>query len=380
MELNDKNIRDAKPGDTLVDDKVSGLSLRVFPLKKSFYLYYRTKDGTQRRPKIGDYKYMSVAQARIVAKTMLSKVQLGSDPSGEAKASKEDHTVRELWEAFKFHYENNRRKKVKSLTWEQYQRSYRLYIEPRFANKKITAITYTDVSMMMAELSNKPVTANRAQMLFSQMFNFAVDPLDWLVKNPISKVERYQEVSRKRYMEGEEAARISEILFRDRNKHPAEIAFIYLLILTGARSSEIKNAKWSMIQGNKIVLKEHKTDRLGDDRIVRLPATAMEILDKLPQVEGGTITGIKSPGYYWEKVRREAGCPDLRLHDLRHSFASAALSAGLSLAQIGELLGHKSAQTTKRYAHLVDETAEAAATVAADHIMSQMKLPLLTVS
>ncbi|NDB69235.1 MAG: DUF4102 domain-containing protein [Methylocystaceae bacterium] len=372
MDLNEANIKLAKVGDILNDDKVKGLSLRIFPIRKSFYLFYRV-NGTQRRPKIGDYGSMTLAQARSAAKTILAKAQLGQDPYAEKQKAQKEKTISDLWSEFKVHRVDNRK------TGKNYEDLYRLHIEPRFAKKKLSDMNYSNISKMMTEMKNTPVSANHALTVLSMMFGFALDPLEWVSKNPCTKVQRYKEVPRKRYMAGEEAAKIAEILNADKAQYPASVAFIYLLILTGARCGEIKKAKWSMLQGNKIVLKEHKTDRTGDDRVVRLPAAAMDLIETLPRVANGTITGILSPKTYWKSVQKRAGCPDLRLHDLRHSFASAALSAGLSLAQIGELLGHKSAQTTKRYAHLVDECAEAAASSAADQIMSRMKVPLISV-
>lgn len=368
MLLTDKNIKSANVNDILRDEKIPGLYLKVNVNSKVFYLYYRAKNGVQRRPKIGTYGAMTISQAKEIAKTMLAEVTMGKDPSVDRTSTKNEKTMADLWKEFKVHKADKRR------VGKEYEAQWRLYIEPRFAKMKLSQINFSILSKLMKDMSDRPIAANRTLTLIGTMFNFAIDPLEWVEKNPTGKVERYPETKRKRYMAGDEAAKIAEILHRDREKYPASVAFIYLLILTGARCGEIKNAKWSMIQGNKIVLTKHKTDRTGDNRIVRLPAAAMELLDTLPKIADGTITGILSPVTYWESVRKEAGCPDLRLHDLRHSFASAALSAGLSLAQIGELLGHKSAQTTMRYAHLVDECAEAAATAAADQIMSRMKV------
>ena len=368
MLLTEKNVKIASVNSILKDEKITGLYLKVNVNSKVFYLYYRTKNGIQRRPKIGTYGAITISQARDIARTMLAEITLGNDPSADRSASKDEKTIADLWAEFKTHKADKKR------VGKEYEAQYRLYISPRFAKMKLANINFSVLTKMMQEMADTPIAANRTLTLIGTMFNFAIDPLEWVEKNPTGKVERYPETKRKRYMAGDEAAKIAEILHRDREKYPASVAFIYLLILTGARCGEIKNAKWSMIQGNKIVLTKHKTDRTGDNRIVRLPVPAMELLDTLPKIANGTITGILSPVTYWESVRKEAGCPDLRLHDLRHSFASAALSAGLSLAQIGELLGHKSAQTTMRYAHLVDECAEAAATAAADQIMSRMKV------
>lgn len=217
-------------------------------------------------------------------------------------------------------------------------------------------------------MAETPIEANRVLAFLSGMFNYAVRPLEWIDRAPVKGVKRYKETKRKRYMSGEETARIAEILDASAADSPASVAFLYLLILTGARKGEIAAARWDWIKGNVIHLPDSKTG----EKQVYLPEPAMDVLARLPRTSG-TITGILTPQKLWERVRKEAGCPDLRMHDLRHSFASAAMSAGLTLAQIGELLGHKSTQTTKRYAHLVEDAATAAATAAADKIMTHIK-------
>src|SRR6185312_8944359 len=130
---------------------------------------------------------------------------------------------------------------------------------------------------------------------------------------------------------------------------------------------EIWEARWDWLDGNVLRLPDSKTGA----KPVYLPPEAMDVIDALPRTSG-TITGIGPPYKLWYKVRKAAGCPDLRLHDLRHSFASAGLAQGLSLAQIGELLGHASTQTTMRYAHLVEDAAHAAAAKTAGYVSANM--------
>ena len=135
----------------------------------------------------------------------------------------------------------------------------------------------------------------------------------------------------------------------------------------GHRCGEIAAARREWIEGNVIRLPDSKTGA----RTIYLPPHVLELLAKLPR-NTETITGIASPTKVWTQIRAEAGYPDLRLHDLRRSFASAALSAGVSLAQIGELLGHRNTATTKRYSYLITESATVAATIAADRISAMM--------
>lgn len=366
MELNEKNIKNAKVGDVLRDSNIKGLHLRVFEESMGFYLYFRTKTGKERKPKIGDYGSITLAQARKAAQEMLAQVAAGRDPSADRAEARAEPTVADLWDE----YWKRHASKIKS--GGTYERQWKRHIEPKFGRMKVKEVDYTMIADLHDAMADTPTEANRVLAFLSGMFNFGIHPLRWLERNPVEGVKRNKETKRKRYMKGEEAARIAEILHREAADNPASVAFLYLLILTGARRGEIANAKWSDLQGNRLVLKEHKTDRTGDERYIYLPQPAMEVIERLPRTSG-TITGILTPQKIWERLRVEAGCPDLRMHDLRHSFASSALSAGLSLAQIGELLGHKSTQTTKRYTHLVEEVAAAAATATADKILSQMK-------
>ena len=361
-ELNERNIKAAQPGDVLNDATVRGLHLRVTDKGKSFLLFYRTKAGQQRRPKLGEYGSITLAQARKVAQEMLTEVAAGRDPSKARSDARAEPTVADLWEEF------DKRHVSRIKSGVNYRRAWRRHVEPRFGKMKAKDVTFSMIADMHEAMAETPMEANRVLAFVSAMFNFGRRPLEWIEKNPVEGVKRYPEVKRRRYMKGEEAARIAELLDANAAENPASVAFLYLLILTGARRGEIAAARWDWIQGSTIHLPDSKTG----EKQVYLPPAAMDVLDRLPRTSG-TITGILTPQKIWERIRREAGCPDLRMHDLRHSFASAALSAGLSLSQIGELLGHKSTQTTKRYAHLVEEVATAAATTTADRIMSQMK-------
>ena len=351
LELNEADIKKAKVGDTLWDAKVKGLHLRVLATKKTFYLYFRTKSGIQRKPKIGDYGSISLSQARKVAGEMLTEVGAGRDPGQTRIDAKNEANLTDLWDE----YWKRHGKKKKSA--DEDERLWKKNLAP-LAKKRLSEIDYSEVADLHEDLTenNGGTTANRTLALLSTMFNFALAPLEWTDKNPCKGVARNKETKRKRYMAASEAARIAAVLHSKIELFPAGVAFIYLLILTGARKSEIANAKWDQLHGNKLILTDHKTDQDGEARVIQLPQAAVDVLAKLPKTTG-TITGITSPRTMWETVRVEAGCPDLRLHDLRHSFASVAIGLGKTLAQVGELLGHKDSQTTKRYSHLMDEAA-----------------------
>lgn len=364
-ELNEANIKTATLGMVLKDATIAGLQLRVKATKKVFCLYYRTKAGVERRPTIGAYGSITLAQARKIARDMLGEVAAGKDPQQKVEQSREAPTVAELWAEYW------KRHGTAKKTGVEDERQWKKFIKPKLGTRKLADLSYSDIADFHEAMADTPIQANRNLALLSKMFSFAMHPLEWAVKNPTKGVARFKENKRKRYMTAAEAAKIATFLHSEEASNPASVAFIRLLILTGARAGEIAKAGWDQVDGNKIVLSEHKTDRTGNDRVIHLPPAALAVLENLPKTTG-TITGIRSPRGLWESIRTQAGCPDLHLHDLRHSFASAGVTAGLTLAQIGELLGHSSTETTKRYAHLVDEAALSAASLAAAEISARM--------
>lgn len=367
MKLTNENIRKAKPGDVLRDGTVAGLHLRAFAARKSFYLYFRTKAGKERKPKLGDHPTLSLDKARSIARQWLMQVAEGKDPVAERQTEKDAPTVERMCKRYLAEVA------IKRATYKEKKRVLEKYVLPNLGRTKVSDLTYDHIHALHRRVGAKaPVQANRMLSELSKMLNLA-ERWKWRPNhsNPCRHVERFPERKRRRYMRGDEAVAVAAQLRAHEATRPQSVAFIYLLILTGARKGEIAKARWDWLHGNKLVFPEHKTAHHGHDRVVYLPPQVMDLLKRLER-DSDTITGIKSPQKLWVKIRKAAGCPDLRLHDLRHSFAAAAVSAGLTLQQIGELLGHTSPQTTARYAHLIDETAHVAATMTADLIEQRL--------
>jgi integrase len=366
-------IAAAQPGDILRDDQVRGLHLTVTPKRRSFYLFFRTKDGTQRKPKIGDAGLLTLAQARKIAKDMLLQVANGRDPIAERQVRRDAPTVNELADR----YWERHAKSLKA--YRDTERHLNAHIRPLLGSKRVVDIVYADCERLHDRLAKTaPVQANRLIATFSKMLSLAEKwDMRPIGSNPCRRVDHTPERRRRRYMRGEEPQKIAAALAKHAQSAPHSVAFIYLLILSGARKGEIAKATWTDLQGNVLRLAESKTG----PRDIFLPPQVMDIIDTLPRTVNakgepcGTIVGIQDPTKVWQQVRKDAGCQDLRLHDLRRSFASAALSAGLTLAQVGELLGHRNSQTTKGYAYLMEEAATAAVTVAADRLVKMMQQP-----
>lgn len=352
--MNHADIKYAPPGSTLNDDQVIGLSLRCSPKgKKSWSLFYRL-GKQQRRPTIGSYPTLGLSEARALAREMLMDVARGIDPSAEKQARRAAPTMDELWAAYA--KANARKKTIGQDEW-----AWGKFVAPALGSTLAREVTLEQVQNLHVALADTPYQANRVLALLSSVLNYG-EAMGWRPRgtNPCAHVNRYREFKRRRYMTPEEASAVWAALTAHEAERPEAVAFIRLLILTGARKSELANAGWSQLVGNKLVLDDHKTDGNGAQRVIHLCAAAIAILDGLPRTPGKRILGITDPKKLWERIRIEANCPDLRLHDLRHSFASAGLTAGLSLPQIGELLGHSSPTTTARYAHLVDAAAQQA--------------------
>ncbi|MGD9950695.1 MAG: tyrosine-type recombinase/integrase [Desulfobulbus sp.] len=365
--MNHTKIKSAMPGDTLRDIQVPGLHLRAFEKRKSFYLYFRTKTGKERRPKIGDFPTITLDQARKIAKELLLQVASGIDPLAERDRKKAALSVDEIWPRY---IEEHASKKK---TGKEDERMYRASVPAWFKALPILDVEYTHTYKLHQELKAAPYQANRVLSMLAKFFNLCEK---WKLRpqgsDPCKYVPRFKEEKRRRYMTQEERNKVLQLLMEQKEKYPASWAFIMLLILTGARRGEIASARWRDLQGSKLVLQTHKTDHTGDDRVIHFPKLAMEILAELPNTgPNERIIGIESPRKLWDSARKKAGCPDLRLHDLRHSFASIAISSGYNLSQIGELLGHRDADTTKRYAHLMDDAAALVAESVADSITNQ---------
>lgn len=357
------------PGERLKDDRVPGLEVRCHKSGKSFLLYYRTRTGIARRPKLGNYpEPLSIAKARDIARDMLAKVAAGQDPVAERNTARGEPTMDDL-------AERCGREHYNTTEWDrEAMRLYRRNAGPILGNVRLRSVGYSAVHGVHVRLRSHPVEANRTIAVLSRMLNLA-ERWSWrdTGSNPCQHVERYPELKRRRYASAAEIAKLGEILDRhaekaltDNRRHRAEnlsgIAFLYLLMFSGARPSEIANGTPDMVarapDGAGVLRFDYgKTGQ----RDVFLPPQAMRVLDKLPPNRKRLANRKTTPKWLWALVREEAGCPDLWARDWRRTFATIGLTAGVTPGQLGELLGHKSVQTTKIYAKLLEDAAHTAA-------------------
>jgi integrase len=376
-----RTVDSLKPRDTdyfIWDDDLAGFGARVMRSgKKSYVVQYRS-GGRTRRNTFSRVGTMTPDEARKHARELLVAVDKGQDPVAELEAQRRTPTVAALCERFLTEHVPHR---CKPSTASEYRRSVRLFINPTLGTFKVSDVKRADIAKLHEDLHEIPYQANRTLGVLSKVFNLAeVWGLRPDGSNPCRHVRKYPERKRERFLTLEEIGRLGRVLdaaARDGSESEAVIAAIRLLMLTGARLREIQALKWDYVHDGYLSLPDSKT---GAKRIV-LGKEAAETLRRIARVPGhpyvivGTLPGehwtdLQRP---WRRIREKAELPDLRMHDLRHTFASVAASGGESLAAIGKLLGHTQVQTTARYAHLAPDPVRATA----DRITSQINSAML---
>jgi integrase len=356
----------------LWDEGIPGFGLRVMPSgRKSFVVQFRA-GRRARRMSLGPSTVLTCDQARTRAITIIAAVKNGEDPAADRAAKRNAATVNDLAERFDKEHISVR---LKASTAKEYRSNLKRFILPALGRLAVPEITRADVAKFHHDLRHIPYQANRCLEVVSKMFGLAEM---WGLRpdgsNPRKHIRKYPEEKRERFLSAAELRRIGEVLREmesERVELTSAILAARLLILTGCRLGEIMTLKWDYVDFDERALRlpDSKTGK----KIVHVGAPAVEYLHGAPRIDGNpwVITGIL-PGKplsdlqpFWQRVRARAGVKDVRIHDLRHTFASTAVASGHGLPMIGKLLGHTQVQTTARYAHLAaDPVRTAADTVA----------------
>jgi integrase len=344
------------------DDEVKGFGCRVTAAAaRGFVLNYRRKaDGVERRHTIGAFPEWTVAAAREEAKRLRREIDGGADPVGANREARAAATVNDLCDRFEQDYLPRKRRSTQLC----YKQQITTDIRPALGRMKVAAVGFTDVDAWHRKISTRaPTQANRALALLSRMFSLAIR---WGLRtdNPCKGIERNQENKRQRYLSGPELTRLTGALSELPDQGAANA--IRLLLLTGARRGELLAARWRDIDLNAGVwTKPASTTKQARLHRVPLSEAAVRLLAGMREQAGGDAEWVfpasRTLGHRtdireaWEALRAAADIPEVRVHDLRHSYASVLASQGLSLPIIGALLGHASPTTTHRYAHLLDD-------------------------
>ncbi len=387
VKLTKRTVDAAQPGEKdvfMFDDDLIGFGLKITPNgRKTYLVQYRIR-GAKKRVMIGVHgSPWTPENARQEAKRLLGLVADGKDPAETKAVAKTIPTVADAVEKF---FAEHVAHKNKPRTYAEYLKLANNIIIPHLGKYRIDAIQRSHVAKLHNELQSTPYQANRTLAVLSKMFN-------WLEavglrtdrSNPCLHVEKYPESKRECLLSDADLAKLGQAMVESERNGKASlhaVAALRLLILTGARLEEILSLRWDEVdlEGRALRLSDAKSIKVasqtGIKKVIPLNPPAMELLSTLPRIknnpfviigriEGHAMVNINKP---WRRIRADAGLPTLRIHDLRHAFASVGATMGMSLPVIGKLLGHTQAATTHRYSHLADDPLQKASTLIGEHI------------
>ena len=350
------------------DKELTGFGVRVYPTGSKVYIAQARGPAGPRRVTVGRHGVINAEEARRRAALLIAQIKAGSEAVPKPLSPRAGPTVAELAGRYMAEHVEVR---CKPRTAAAVQVALRAHVLPALGKMPLASLERSRVAALHRGLHETPAAANAALRVLSSMFEAAGD---WgLVAegtNPCRGVAQYPRRRRERFLTEAEFERLGcalDALEAEGGASACAVAAVRLLMLTGCRKSEVLSLRWEdvALEEAELRLADSKTGA----RVVPLPPAAVELLAALPRLPGNpwVIPGAK-PGarlsgldHAWRKVRARAGLDDVRVHDLRHSYASRALALGENLAMIGKLLGHSHIQTTARYAHLARDTVREAA-------------------
>jgi integrase len=363
------------------DSACKGLFLEVRKSGgRTFYLRYTNNRGRQQQYRIGDATVISLVQARQLAQQLKGKVLLGEDPKETRKTERHTPTFAEFIEQQYLPHVKAYKK-----SWETDVSLLKNHLLPRFGKRFMDEITRQDVVKMHSDRKASGAaagSANRLLIMMRYIFNLALRwEVSGITANPTKNVPLMPENNKKeRYLSEDEARRLYQAVCKSENGMLHYI--VPMLILTGARKREVLDARWEDFDFERRLWRI-PTTKLGKPRYVPLSDGVMSLLSTMPRnlksdyvfANSATNKPFVSIFCAWNTARKRAGLSDVRMHDLRHSFASLLINSGRSLYEVQKLLGHTQVKTTQRYAHLAPETllaASNAATLAVGSVMGVM--------
>ena len=339
------------------DTELTGFGVRVLPSGGKRFFVHSQHEGQRIWKTMGDADSIGLDEARRRATELLAAIRRDETPALPEERLFEA-VAAEVFERYGRNWKPGTRK---------VNRNYlRNTILPRFRGRNIADITRQDVQRWFASLRATPVAADRSAPILSvimrqaELYGYRPEG-----SNPCTGIRRYRRKGRERFLSGQELHRLARVLDSHEARHPRGVAFIRLLLLTGCRKSEIVTLGWSDYREGRLFLRDGKTG----PRTVWLSSPARAVLDGFP-LRGKWVFPspqrqgpVSAPVFerFWSRVREAAEIADVRLHDLRHTYASIAVMQGESVTTTGRLLGHNDPGTTLKYAHLSDRSVREAA-------------------
>jgi integrase len=400
--LNKRTVDAIKPdpqGDIVVwDDDLAGFGLRIKPSGvKSYLIQYRNRDRVSRRYTFGKHGVLTPEEARDRARKQLAAVADGHDPAAEKGESKAALTISDLAEIYLREGPAEKPNK-KASSWATDRSNIERHVKPLLGRRVAKTLSQADIAKFQvdvaagkskADIKTKKRgraiveggrgTAARSLAVLGAMLQFAVGRR-LIPANPAKGVQLLKGVQKERFLSEAEVARLAETLAameNERKLSPTAATAVRLLLLTGCRKGEILSLRWEWVDIERGCLR--LPDSKTGAKVVPLASAAQELLTGLPRGSEFVLPAAKGEGHYtglqkhWERIRGHARLPGVRIHDLRHSFASFAVADGNTLFMVGKMLGHKQARTTEGYAHLANDPLRAVADRTAARISAAMK-------
>ena len=346
-----------RPRRTVWSERLPGFGVRHYSSGRCTYIVQALINGVTRTITLGNANVLSKHQALVVARRILLRAQVGEDPATKRKQTRKVPT----FDDFLTLYWKQSAVRWKPRTLETHNGYRRKHLANAFSGMFIDEIEQAHVLTWFNKVSvtSGPGAGNRCFEILRSMFNHAER---WGMRpegsNPCAYIRPNKRRKCERFLSNQEIARLGEVLSQKTRTQPLHSAIIYLLLLTGCRLSEIVNLTWSEVKGGRLLLHDSKTGPrtvwLGDE--ARMLLASLERRGGSDPVFWNKLTRqpVRSISKFWQDLKVEDNLPGVRLHDLRHSFASHAAARSETLPMIGKLLGHAKLQTTSRYAHLDD--------------------------
>ncbi len=366
VRLTEARINALKPEKSALDVRdaaLKGFGVRVMPSGRKRFFIHTQHEGRRVWKLVGEPGRMALAEARDAARTELAAIRKGRPAARSPDDTHFETVAEEVFLRYSRHW--------KPSTLRVNRAYLRNQILPWFGGRQIADITRKDVRDWFMSLHATPVAADRSapvlSVIMAQAEVWGCRPEN---SNPCTGIRRYRRKGRERFLSDAELRRLGGVLSTHETDRPLQTAIVRMLLLTGCRGGEIRTLQWRDFRDGNLYLRDSKTG----PRTVWLSSPSRDVLAGLPKTSrwifpsrrNGKPVSKTATDRFWQRVRSDAGLADVRLHDLRHAYASIAIMQGETVPVVGRLLGHGDSGTTLKYAHLAESALRDAADAVGD--------------